>query len=67
MFINIDNILQSKNKTRYWLSNQTGITYHAIKKLCDNNTRSIQFDMLERLCETLECEPGDILKKDNVR
>lgn len=67
MFINIDNILQSKNKTRYWLSNQTGITYHAIKKLCDNDTSSIRFDMIEKLCEALECEPGDILKKDNVR
>lgn len=67
MFINIDNILKSKGKTRYWLSNQTGITYHAIKKLCDNDTNSIRFDMIEKLCEALECDPSDILKKDNVQ
>ena len=60
MKIGIDELLLKQNKSRYWLSQQTGITYPNIKKLCDNNTTSIKFAMVETICKTLNCTPNDI-------
>ena len=43
MKITIDKILEQQNKTRYWLSQETKITYPNIKNLCDGKTTSIKF------------------------
>lgn len=61
MILQIDEILRQKNKTRYWLSKQINVTYPNIVKLCNNETNSIKFDILERICKTLVCTPNDIL------
>lgn len=62
MIITIDNMLKQKGRTRYWLSQQIGITYPNMKRLCDNDTSSIRFSVLESICIALECAPNDILK-----
>lgn len=61
MLINIDSILKRKGKSRYWLSNQIKMTYPNLKRLCDNNTSSISFEILEQICTVLNCTPNDIL------
>lgn len=34
----------------------------------DNKTSGIHFETLEKLCNVLECEPGDIIVlKDNIK
>lgn len=60
MIITIDEVLKQKGRTRYWLSQKTGITYPNIKRLCDNNTTSIKFTMIDNICMALECTPNDI-------
>ncbi|WP_300344684.1 helix-turn-helix transcriptional regulator [Fusobacterium sp.] len=60
MYINIDKILENRGKTRYWLSKETGITYQNIKKLADNKTNSIKFELIENICNVLECTPNDL-------
>ena len=61
MTINIDKILENKGKTRYWLAKEIGITYPNLVKLCNNKTESIKFDILNKICNKLECAPNDIL------
>lgn len=61
MNIKIDTILNQQGKSRNWLAQQTGITYYNLSRLCKNQTTSIQFDILTRLCKVLECTPNDIL------
>lgn len=61
MKIMIDEILKQQNKTRYWLSKETGITYPNIVKLCNNNTTSIRFSMIDSICHVLNCNPSDII------
>ena len=61
MKVEIDKILKEKNKTRYWLSKQTGITYTNISNLANNKTSAIKFEILESICEALDCTPCDIL------
>ena len=66
MIITIDNVLKQKGRTRYWLTQHVGITYQNMKKICDNNTSAIRFDVLERICIALECEPNDIIQIERV-
>jgi putative transcriptional regulator len=61
MIVNIDKILDNKGKTRYWLAKEVGITYPNLVKLCNNKTESIKFDILNKICNKLECTPNDIL------
>lgn len=67
MIITIDNILKQRNKTRYWLAKETGISYPNIKRLCDNKTTSIKFVMIDSICTTLECSPNDIFRMEGLK
>ena len=61
MYINIENVLKSQNKSMYWLAEQTGISYPTIFNLSKNKTESIKFDILEKICFALQCTPNDII------
>lgn len=60
--IKIDELLKLKGKTKYWLSKETGITYPNLDKLIKNETSSIKFDFLEKICKALECDLTDIIE-----
>lgn len=59
--IKINELLESKQKTRYWLAKEIGMTHQNLTKLANNQTESIKFDYLEKICDVLECSPNDIL------
>lgn len=61
MYVNINGLLEEKGKTKYWLANEIGYEYASLLKLSQNSTRSIQFEILEKLCKALDCKVGDIL------
>lgn len=63
--LKIDEILEKKGKTRYWLSKQCGVAQNNFAKICNNETISIKFDILEKICAALECTPNDILVSDD--
>ena len=65
MKVRIDELLQERGRTRYWLAKEVGIAYQNIVNLCDGMTTSIRFDTLEKICIVLDCEPSDILIKEN--
>ena len=62
MKINIDEKLNELGKTRYWLSKEVGITYQNIMRLCNGQTNSIKFDLIEKICKALNCTPNDIFE-----
>lgn len=64
MQIEIDRKLKEINKTRYWLSRETGLIYHHLVKICEGKTSSISFDAEEKICNVLNCELDDIFKID---
>ena len=45
----------------YWLSKEKGIAYSVLWRLKTGRATSIRFDILIRICEALECQPGDLL------
>ena len=41
--------------------------YQALSHLMNNETISIHFETLEKMCNILECEPGDIIVRNTKR
>lgn len=64
MHINIDKILQERNLTRYWLAKEIDCNYQSLTHLCNNTSKLISFDLLERICNVLNVTPTDILIVD---
>ncbi len=62
IYIRINEILKEKKKSKYWFVKKMEGSYQSISNLMNNETRSIHFDTIEKLCDILECEPGDIIK-----
>ena len=62
MKITIDKVFEKNNTSRYWLAKEVGVTYISMKKLCDNKTSSLNFDIQEKICKALGCTPNDIFE-----
>ena len=63
MKFRIDEILNEKGKSRYWLYIQLGMSYQNFKKLVENDTKGIKFENLQALCDILECTPNDLFEE----
>ncbi len=62
MELRILEILKEKNKTKYWLYNQLGLSYQNFNNLVNNRTKGIKFENLKALCDILCCTPNDLFK-----
>ncbi len=62
MKLRILEILKEKNKTKYWLYIQLGLSYQNFNRLVNNETCAIKFENLKMLCEILECTPNDLFE-----
>lgn len=55
-------ILSEKNKTKYWLYKQLGMSYQNFNRMVNNESKSIKYSNLSALCQILECNPNDIFE-----
>ena len=60
--VNLDVMLAKRKVRGKELANQIGITEQNLSLLRTGKVRGIRFSTLERICEILECQPGDILE-----
>lgn len=60
--IRIDDLLEKRKRTFYWLAKQTRISHTTLWRLKKGKALGVNFVTLEKICEALECEPGDVLK-----
>ena len=58
--LNIEELLEKKGKTKYWLWKQTKLTYSNFDNLIKNRTKSIRYENLEKICRALECTPSEL-------
>ena len=65
--IRIDELLETRERSFYWLAKQTGISHTTLWRLKKRKAFGINFETLERMCRTLECQPGDILSHVNAK
>jgi len=60
--VRLGEVLKAKNRTIYWLSKETGITQNTLTNLINGNTKSVSFDILDKICKTLKCDLSNVLK-----
>ena len=58
--LNIQHLLDSKKRTRYWLVKAMESNYETVNRLCDNYTVALRLETIEKLCKALECTPNDL-------
>ncbi len=63
--IRIDELLENRGRSFYWLAKATGISHTTLWRLKKGKALGINFDTLEKMCQTLECQPGDVLSHTN--
>ena len=58
-----DELLKARGKSLYWLAKEADIAYTTLWKLKKADSQGISFGVLDRVCDTLNCEPGDVLTR----
>ena len=58
---NLDVMLAKKKMSVTKLAEKVGITIVNLSRLKQGNVNGIRYSTLNKICEVLECKPGDIL------
>ena len=58
----LDRLMVEKKISLNVLAEKVGITNVNLSKIKNNKVNAIRFSTLEKICEILDCTPGDILK-----
>jgi len=57
----VDQLLAEHGRTFYWLAKETGISHTTLWRLKKGKALGINFETLEKMCQALSCQPGDVL------
>ena len=60
--IRVDQLLAEHGRTFYWLAKETGISHTTLWRLKKGKALGINFETLEKMCQALNCQPGDVLE-----
>jgi putative transcriptional regulator len=60
--VNLDVMLARRKMRSRELAERVGITEQNISLLKSGKVRGVRFDTLARICEVLQCQPGDLLE-----
>lgn len=68
IIFNIDVMLAKRKMSVTGLAERVGITIANISVLKNGKAKALKISTLTKLCEVLDCQPGDLLefRKDNV-
>ncbi len=62
IIINLDVMLARRKMSMTELSQRVEITMANLSVLKNGKARAVRFSTLEKLCEALECQPGDLME-----
>lgn len=62
ILVNLDVMLARRKIRSRELAERVGITEQNISLLKSGKVRGVRFDTLARICEVLQCQPGDLLE-----
>ena len=62
IIVNLDVMLARRKMRSKELAEHIGITEQNVSLLKSGKVKGVRFETLERICEALECQPGDILE-----
>ncbi len=64
--IRLRDVRKDKGLTQVQLAEEAGIHQSVISRI-EAGTTAVSLDILERLCEALDCEPGDLIIRTKKR
>lgn len=59
--LQIKELLKKQKKTKYWFVKNMEGGYQSLTRLMNNETSSIKFETLEKMCDIFECDISDIV------
>lgn len=59
--VHLDRLLAERGMTLTELADRVGVTVVNLSILKNGRARAIRFSTLTKLCEVLDCQPGDLL------
>lgn len=62
IIVNLDVMLAKSKMRSRELSERIGITEQNVSLLKSGKVKGVRFETLEKICEVLKCQPGDILE-----
>ncbi len=60
--VNLDVMMAKRKMSSGELAGKIGITPANLSILKNNKAKAVRFSTLEKICEVLDCQPGDILE-----
>jgi putative transcriptional regulator len=62
IIVNLDVVLARRKMRSNELAERIGITPQNLSVLKSGRARAVRFETLEKICKTLDCQPGDLLQ-----
>jgi putative transcriptional regulator len=62
IIVNLDVMLARRKMRSKELAERIGITEQNVSLLKSGKVRGVRFDTLAKICEVLDCQPGDLLE-----
>jgi putative transcriptional regulator len=62
IIVNLDVMLAKRKMRSRDLAARIGIAEQNVSLLKSGKVKGVRFDTLEKICEILDCQPGDILE-----
>ena len=62
IIVNLDVMMAIRKMSSQELSEKIGITTANLSILKTGKAKAVRFSTLEKICEILDCQPGDILE-----
>lgn len=62
IIVNLDVMLARRKMRSRELAERIGIAEQNVSLLKSGKVKGMRFDTLEKICEILQCQPGDILE-----
>lgn len=66
IIVNLDVVLAQRKMRLNTVAELVGITAQNLSVLKTGKAKAIRFSTLEKLCEVLQCQPGDLLAFENA-
>lgn len=63
IILRIDVMLAERKMKAKDLADAMGLTEAQLSKIRNGHMKGIKFDTLDRLCDLLDCEPGDLIRR----
>lgn len=63
VYLKVKELLKEKGKSKYWLVKKMEANYKVVSDMVEGETTGIRFETIDKLCNILNCKPGDLFVK----